>query len=866
MQKPYTATAFCAASVLALAIATAASAQTAPVQAALAAAPQAEATAEIVVTAQKREQRLSDVPITLSAYTGATLEKQGLQDLHDISVRTPGFYFQNQSVNNPGVVMRGITDDSTSPFDEPRVSIYQDGVSISQIPAAFTQLFDIERVEIAKGPQTTLYGRSALTGAVNVIQNKANEKGFDWMVKAEAGNDHYVYLEGMVNVPVGNDFAIRLSGVDKKRDGYIRNVAGGPNLNSVDTQAGRIALNYHPNDRFNDDLLINYERDTPTGTDFKNKTFYPSDAATGTVLGSLSPYSAAALNTSPVFGNQPLHVNREVGGVTNILTWKLNDTLKLTSTSAYRKDDGEELFDPDGFSFPVLTALSAGHGSEISQDFRINWDNGGPFSAFAGVSAFGDSAMQRNTLAFDERAALALVTGALNRSNPNAGALANYTNTSVIAAELQGVLAASGLNIPASQLAGLAANLQGAHVETYQEQSHTEAYDAYVDGTWRVTSKLEVSAGLRYSTEDKVTKFASFVSDRSVAGGVIGVAQTAKALGLNAASTGNCTIPAVFAANQLCQVLAGLSTAGATSLSFPAALPYFALQAQPTAGNGQKDVSKLSDDGLSWRLTARYKLTPEVNLYATYARGRRPEELTGAAPSTPFGASRFTVAPSETLDNYEAGVKTRLFGGKLRLDGAVYLEQYKHFQTSILQGTSFVTTDAGNAQTYGFEGEANWSVASFADVFANYAYTHGRFQNGLYDGNHFRLTPDNSVTIRGSLRIPYGPGAHIELLPTYSWRSKVFFNEDNGKPALVAATQPLIPAVQFDQYQNAYGLLDLRVALVPNEGNWRVEAFATNLGNTHYLKDAGNTGADLGLPTYIPGEPRFFGVSVTFRH
>ena len=251
---------------------------------------------EIVVTAQKREQKLSDVPITITAYTGATLEKQGLQDLHDISVRTPGFYFQNQSVNNPGIVMRGITDDSTDPFDEPRVSIYQDGVSISQIPAAFTQLFDIERVEIAKGPQTTLYGRSALTGAVNIIQNKATEKGFDWMVHGEAGNDNYTFIEGMVNIPLGDAFALRLSGVDKQRDGYIKNLAGGDRLNGVDTAAGRIALNYHPNAAFNDDLLFNYERDRPSGTDFKNKTFNPSNPATGAVLGNTSPFSAAALD------------------------------------------------------------------------------------------------------------------------------------------------------------------------------------------------------------------------------------------------------------------------------------------------------------------------------------------------------------------------------------------------------------------------------------------------------------------------------------------------------------------------------------------------------------------------------------------
>jgi iron complex outermembrane receptor protein len=821
------------------------------------------ATQDIIVTAQKREQRLIDVPITLSAYTGEQLQRLGVQDLHDLSLHTPGFYVQNQSVNDPGIVMRGVTTDSTDPTDEPRVSIYQDGVSISQIPAAAVELFDLERVEVAKGPQTTLYGRSALTGAVNIIENKASEKDFDWSLHAEGGNFNYGLIEGMVNVPLSDTFAVRVAAIDKERDGYIDNVAGGDALNGVSTKAARISANFHPNAQWNDDLIVNYQYDDPSGTDFKNKTFSPSNPVTGQVLGNTSPFTSAALNGSPLLENGAApNVRRTVQSITNILTYRISDAFKLTSTSAVRHFYGSELFDPDGFSFPVLTAESSGHGSELSQDVRLNYDPGGRFSAFAGLSAFGDNGQQTNALVFDEPLALGLVTGVLNRANTSAGPEAAYTNPALLAAELQGVLGASGLSLPASEALGIANNLSAAHYEQSTVQSHTEAYDAYVDGTYRPFDKLEISGGIRYSDENKTSKISSMVAARSILGGVIGVTQLAEAAKLNPASTGNCNVPQVVAANQLCQLLAGLAQPGAAGLT--GALPLFGLQGQPTAGNGQKDGSSLSDEGLSWRLTARYIVSPTVDVYATYARGRRPEVLSALAPSTPFGPGRFTVAPSETLDSYEGGMKSRFFQGRLSLDGAFYYYSYEHFQTTVLQGTQFVTADAGNAETYGFEGQANWAVTPMADLFATYAFTHGRFTNGILDGNQFRLTPENAVTVGGSYRIA-GLGGVFDIRPSYRWQSKVFFNDDNGNPTIQKEEGPLIAPLQFDQFQNSYGLLDLRVGYAPGNANWRIEAFATNLTDTHYLKDGGNTGTDIGLPTYIPGEPRFYGLSFTIR-
>lgn len=827
--------------------------------------PTNTAVQEVIVTAQHREQKLVDVPITITALTGDQMKAQGVQDLHDLSLHTPGFYVQNQSVNDPGIVMRGVTTDSTDPTDEPRVSIFQDGVYISQVPAAAIELFDLERVEVAKGPQTALYGRAALTGAVNIIDNKANENGFDWSLHGEGGNFNYGLIEGMVNIPLSDTFAVRAAFIDKTREGFIKNLAGGQPLNGVGTEAARVAINWRPNSSFNDDFILNYEFDDPTGVAFKNTTFYPSNPVTGQKLGDLSPWSSAALNGSPLLdsGRTP-NIRRTVQSATNIATWRINGALKLTSTTAGRDFWGSELFDPDGFSFPLLTAQSADRGAEFSQDFRLNYDPGGSFSAFAGVSGFVDDGQQTNALVFNEPEALALITGVLDRTNPNAGPMAAYTNPLLEAGEIQALLAHEGLAISGPTAAGLAANLNSAHYEQYRTQSHTNAYDVYADATWRPIDHLEISGGVRFSDEDKTSKYRAIVTSRSILGGVVGIGQLAAANGLNPATTGNCAIPIVFANNQLCQLAAGMAMPGASSLAFPGPIPLFGLQAQPTAGNGAVDRASLSDSGFAGNITARWIFSPGLNIFALYSRGRRPEVLSALGPSAPFGPARFSIAPAETIDNYEGGVKSRFFGGRLALEGSVYYDHYTHFQTTILQGAQFVTADAGAQTTYGFEGQASWAVTPVADLYATYAYTHARFDGSIFAGNQPRLTPEHAFTLGGAYRIP-ALGGVFSIRPSYRWQSKTYFNDDNGNPVIQREEGPLIPPLQFNQYQNAYGLLDLRIGYAPANAHWSVEAFASNLTDTRYLKDSGNTGSDLGLPTDIPGEPRFYGLSFTVR-
>ncbi|WP_211253329.1 TonB-dependent receptor plug domain-containing protein [Rheinheimera texasensis] len=141
-------------------------------------AEEAAAIAEIeriTVTTQKRAQPLQDVPVTVSAFNGETLEQLGIQDLDVLSDITPGLVIQEQSPNNPGFVIRGITSDSGSAQAAPKVSVYYNGTDISRSRGSYFELFDIERVEVVKGPQATLFGTAASVGALSVTTRKPQE-------------------------------------------------------------------------------------------------------------------------------------------------------------------------------------------------------------------------------------------------------------------------------------------------------------------------------------------------------------------------------------------------------------------------------------------------------------------------------------------------------------------------------------------------------------------------------------------------------------------------------------------------------------------------------------------------------------------
>lgn len=182
---------------------------------------------EVMISTQKRVQNKIDVPITIDVLGGQKLNKLNLQELNELSAFTPGVQLEIQSANNPAFAIRGITSDNLDPRSQPRVSLSMDAVSISRPSLAVAELYDMERVEIAKGPQGTLLGRSAQIGAINLIRKKpVKDQLVDF--KAQYGNYNKRLFNGMYNYGSETSaFANRFAFAYNAQDGFVKNLSGG---------------------------------------------------------------------------------------------------------------------------------------------------------------------------------------------------------------------------------------------------------------------------------------------------------------------------------------------------------------------------------------------------------------------------------------------------------------------------------------------------------------------------------------------------------------------------------------------------------------------------------------------------------------
>jgi iron complex outermembrane recepter protein len=402
------------------------------------------------------------------------------------------------------------------------------------------------------------------------------------------------------------------------------------------------------------------------------------------------------------------------------------------------------------------------------------------------------------------------------------------------------------LLLPTPVAQGIAANLNPALLEETTNYSETESFDIFADATFQVTDRFEIGGGIRYTMDDKRTGISSRLgSGRSI------ITSFQYALGLTGATQ---------AAAIGCLATPGASTrpVGATC-----PVPLFGLSAGATPGNGSIVYDDHDDSGLTWRAVARYAVSDDASIYANYARGRRPEVLQGSAPGATniAGTPAFRVIDAETVDSFELGFKTSL-GRDLFFDSALFYYDYSNFQTTVQVGTAFETVNAGKAESYGYEGQLRWEPTSWVRLLGTYAYNHSRFSTGARDGNRFRLSPDHSASLAATFTAPVGAG-RVDFTPSVTYQSQVFFDDDNDRTDLQATG--LIPDLVVDEYQDGYALVNARLGYEFGNPGIRIEAFVDNLFDESYIKDAGNTGDGLGLPTFISGEPRTYGVQASVR-
>jgi len=249
---------------------------------------------EIIVTAEKREQNLQRVPLPVTAFSNEDFTASEITELYDISVQSPNLTFTSFNIGEPQIYIRGIGTTSDSSASDPTVSVFLDEVYIGRPGASFFDLYDIERVEVLRGPQGTLWGRNVTGGAISIITKKPSEN-FEAKFGASLGNEGLTVVRGYINGPISNNVAGKLTFAKRDRDGFSKNVTNGQELDDADNLSTRGQLLFTPGDRTELTMGFDYSKDNTNGQ-CRNHTKFnaPDQNAGGVIIPLIDPIIATA--------------------------------------------------------------------------------------------------------------------------------------------------------------------------------------------------------------------------------------------------------------------------------------------------------------------------------------------------------------------------------------------------------------------------------------------------------------------------------------------------------------------------------------------------------------------------------------------
>ena len=313
---------------------------------ALAQAPPLNVLEEVTVTAQKREEKLQDVPIAVSAFSSEQLQQRGINNVHDLASIAPNVQISSATANNTGaqISIRGGVQINPALYWDPTVGIYLDGVYIGKMLGSVFDVVDLERVEVLRGPQGTLYGRNTLAGAINFVTRKpSGELGGNATVTLGNFDDRNVKVS--LDLPKFGIASIGLGGRFERRDGTTDTTPGSSvkSLNDRDGKAGRFAMDLD----FTDDLQAAYRFDY---TDIDQNPMH--SYLTRALIPPLAPYvSEKRLGVVSIDGPTFERVTLEGHALT--LSWDLNEHNALKSISAYRDMTWDDALDLDGSPLPI---------------------------------------------------------------------------------------------------------------------------------------------------------------------------------------------------------------------------------------------------------------------------------------------------------------------------------------------------------------------------------------------------------------------------------------------------------------------------------------------------------------------------------
>lgn len=692
---------------------------------------------EIIVTAQKREENLQNVPISIQALGTRKLDQLNVTNFEDFSKLLPSVSFQSSQPGVTTVYMRGVASggDGNHSGSLPSVGVYLDEQPVTTIGGTLdVHVYDIARIESLAGPQGTLYGASSQAGTIRIITNKPDTSGFEGRVDGELNSVKSGgmggKLEGMINAPLSDRAAVRLVGWYQKDAGYIDNVPGTrsflgapildqngdligndpgitvnnaafvkKNFNDAEVYGGRAALKVDLDDNWTVTPTVLYQKQKNNGTyaqdprvgDLQTQRFYPDKRTDKFVQAALTiegkignfdvTYAGAYLDRKAYQINDYTDYSEAYDALYANYTYEGDFVCSGLAGCFYLQDNGGNTIDPRQF------IIGTDHFRKLSQELRVASPQDERFRVVAGL--------------FYQRQS-------------------NQIHQDYMIPGLAGNLSVNGR--------------PGTLWLTEQKRVDKD-YAAFGEASFDITPTITLTGGGRfYKYDNSLIGFFGFGRDPN------GPPYNGAASSRTGVAGCYTTTGAILRDNP-----------GGTL--FPAAVPGGPCTNLADFVDGKLVPKRTKDDGFTHRLNLTWKPSEDMLLYATWSRGFRPGGINRRATIVPYAA--------DFLTNYELGVKSTLAGGRVRLNAAIYQQEWKRFQFSFLGENSFTEIHNGpNARIRGIEADVNIRPTDGLTITAAASYTDAKTKNNLcaIDDPTYQCTdPGNSIAAEKGTRLPVTP-------------------------------------------------------------------------------------------------------------
>ncbi|WP_199504356.1 TonB-dependent receptor [Qipengyuania sp. YIM B01966] len=829
---------------------------------------------EIIVTATKREQTLQEIPVAVSVTTAETIERAQIRDVADLSTVVPSLRVTTlQSAANTNFIIRGFGNGANNAGIEPSVGVFVDGVYRSRTASQISDLPDVQRVEVLRGPQSTLFGKNASAGVISIVTREP-QFSFGGQAELSYGNYNAILAKGVVTGPVSDSLAFSLAGGINKRDGYLDDLGTGNATNErnrwfVRGQAlfenegpvrARIIADYDSIDELCCGV-INVRQSAATQAIF---------AVGGRVNNPADPYADV------VYSNFDSTNEIENYGISGQVDFELGAGLTLTSISAFRKSNAVTNQDADFTSADLIGRKFDDVGIEtFTQELRLAGEIGDRVGFLLGGYYFDESVEQNSEIFFG------------NQFRPYADLLIRGASA--------GALNVAALETQFGALAGNPALYTGRFFGT--GQGLTEAY-SLDNQAWSIFGQLDfeivdgltVTVGGNYTKDKKEIATNVVSTDVFAALNLPAIRTAATNAGISQTIGGLLGLPGGFATPAQIQGFAAAQPALFQTISTTVAgrtaplLGLRSLQFLPPFLNVPNAVEdgKTNDGDFSYTARVAYDVTESINLYLSYATGFKASSFNLSRDSRPLASdipaltaanlitpnlttgSRFAGPEESTV--YEAGIKADW--GLASANLTVFQQEIDGFQSNIFTGTGFALANAGKQSTFGIEFEG--MARPMDELTLNVAFTYldakyDEFLNsaiGDLSGRAVAGVPELSATFGAQWNQELGNGdrliargdLHLES-PVQVVEGLPGFLSQGGQAAAVAAARPFRRQVDNLNASLTYAMMN----------GLEFTIWGRNLTNDRYLLSLFDSVAQAGSISSYPNQPRTYGASIRYR-